>query len=162
MVRICKEESFHQRQGYEIMMALCNGAPEQKAMAQDALDRWWWPVLMMFGPHDAESAHSQQSMQWKIKRQSNDELRRKFVDQTVPQAEHIGLRIPDPALKWNEATGHYDFGEIDWEEFNQVLAGNGPCNRERMAARRQAHEQGSWVREASLAYARKQQMKTAA
>ncbi len=162
MVRICKEESFHQRQGYEIMMALCNGAPEQKAMAQDALDRWWWPVLMMFGPHDAESAHSQQSMQWKIKRQSNDELRRKFVDQTVPQAEHIGLRIPDPALKWNEATGHYDFGEIDWEEFNQVLAGNGPCNRERMAARRQAHEQGRWVREASLAYARKQQMKTAA
>ena len=161
MVRICKEESFHQRQGYEIMMALCNGSPEQKAMAQDALERWWWPVLMMFGPHDAESAHSQQSMQWKIKRQGNDELRRKFVDQTVLQAQHIGLRIPDRDLKWNEETGHYDFGEIDWDEFTRVLAGDGPCNRERMAARRKAHEDGRWVREAALAYAEKQKAHSA-
>ncbi len=152
MVRICKEESFHQRQGYEIMQALASGAPEQKQMAQDALDRWWWPTLMMFGPHDAESAHSQQSMKWKIKRQSNDELRQKFVDQTVEQARHIGLEIPDPALCWNEATGHYDFGEIDWEEFRRVVGGQGPCNRERLRARRAAHEEGAWVREAMLAY----------
>ncbi|MGB1880315.1 MAG: 1,2-phenylacetyl-CoA epoxidase subunit PaaA [Gammaproteobacteria bacterium] len=152
MVRICKEESFHQRQGYEIMQALASGAPEQKQMAQDALDRWWWPTLMMFGPHDAESAHSQQSMKWKIKRQSNDELRQKFVDQTVEQARHIGLEIPDPALRWNEATGHYDFGEIDWEEFRRVVGGQGPCNRERLRARRAAHEEGAWVREAMLAY----------
>ena len=152
MVRICKEESFHQRQGYEIMQALASGAPEQKQMAQDALDRWWWPTLMMFGPHDAESAHSQQSMKWKIKRQSNDELRQKFVDQTVEQARHIGLEIPDPALCWNEATGHYDFGEIDWEEFRRVVGGQGPCNRERLRARRAAHEEGVWVREAMLAY----------
>jgi len=152
MVRICKEESFHQRQGYEIMQALASGAPEQKQMAQDALDRWWWPTLMMFGPHDAESAHSQQSMKWKIKRQSNDELRQKFVDQTVEQARHIGLEIPDPALRWNEATGHYDFGEIDWEEFRRVVGGQGPCNRERLRARRAAHEEGVWVREAMLAY----------
>jgi ring-1,2-phenylacetyl-CoA epoxidase subunit PaaA len=156
MVRICKEESFHQRQGYEIMMALCRGSAEQKAMAQDALDRWWWPVLMMFGPHDAESLHSGQSMQWKIKRQGNDELRQKFIDQTVPQAEHLGLNIPDSALKWNGEGGHYDFGEIDWDEFNNVIAGNGPCNSERLAARRKAHEDGAWVREAALAYARKQ------
>jgi ring-1,2-phenylacetyl-CoA epoxidase subunit PaaA len=152
MVRICKEESFHQRQGYEIMQALASGSPEQKQMAQDALDRWWWPTLMMFGPHDAESAHSQQSMKWKIKRQSNDELRQKFVDQTVEQARHIGLEIPDPALRWNEATGHYDFGEIDWEEFRRVVGGQGPCNRERLRARRAAHEEGVWVREAMLAY----------
>ena len=152
MVRICKEESFHQRQGYEIMQALASGAPEQKQMAQDALDRWWWPTLMMFGPHDAESAHSQQSMKWKIKRQSNDELRQKFVDQTVEQARHIGLEIPDPVLRWNEATGHYDFGEIDWEEFRRVVGGQGPCNRERLRARRAAHEEGVWVREAMLAY----------
>ncbi len=152
MVRICKEESFHQRQGYEIMQALASGSPEQKQMAQDALDRWWWPTLMMFGPHDAESAHSQQSMKWKIKRQSNDELRQKFVDQTVEQARHIGLEIPDPALRWNEATGHYDFGEIDWEEFRRVVGGQGPCNRERLRARRAAHEEGAWVREAMLAY----------
>jgi ring-1,2-phenylacetyl-CoA epoxidase subunit PaaA len=152
MVRICKEESFHQRQGFEIMQALASGSPEQKQMAQDALDRWWWPTLMMFGPHDAESAHSQQSMKWKIKRQSNDELRQKFVDQTVEQARHIGLEIPDPALRWNEATGHYDFGEIDWEEFRRVVGGQGPCNRERLRARRAAHEEGVWVREAMLAY----------
>jgi ring-1,2-phenylacetyl-CoA epoxidase subunit PaaA len=156
MVRICKEESFHQRQGFEIMQTLAAGAAEQKAMAQDALNRWWWPSLMMFGPHDAESAHSQQSMQWKIKRQSNDELRQKFVDQTAVQAAHIGLTIPDAELKWNETRGHYDFGPIDWDEFNRVLAGHGPCNRARLAARRKAHEDGEWVREAMLAHADKQ------
>ena len=156
MVRICKEESFHQRQGFEIMQTLAAGTPEQKAMAQDALDRWWWPTLMMFGPHDAESAHTQQSMQWKIKRQSNDELRQKFVDQTAEQAAHIGLVIPDPELKWNEARGHYDFGEIDWEEFNRVLNGHGPCNRARLAARRKAHEDGQWVRDAMMAHADKE------
>ncbi|MGE3846198.1 MAG: 1,2-phenylacetyl-CoA epoxidase subunit PaaA [Gammaproteobacteria bacterium] len=156
MVRICKEESFHQRQGFEIMQTLAAGTPEQKAMAQDALDRWWWPTLMMFGPHDAESAHTQQSMQWKIKRQSNDELRQKFVDQTAQQAAHIGLVIPDPDLKWNEARGHYDFGEIDWDEFHRVLNGHGPCNRARLAARRKAHEDGQWVRDAMMAHADKQ------
>ena len=156
MVRICKEESFHQRQGFEIMQTLAAGAAEQKAMAQDALNRWWWPSLMMFGPHDAESAHSQQSMQWKIKRQSNDELRQKFVDQTAVQAAHIGLTIPDAELKWNETRGHYDFGPIDWDEFNRVLSGHGPCNRARLAARRKAHEGGEWVREAMLAHADKQ------
>ena len=162
MVRICKEESFHMRQGFEIMQTLAAGAPEQQAMAQDALNRWWWPSLMMFGPHDAESAHSQQSMQWKIKRQSNDELRQKFVDQTVEQAKHIGLVIPDSDLKWNEARGHFDFGAIDWEEFNRVVAGHGPCNRARLAARRQAHADGLWVREANLAYADKQRARASA
>lgn len=152
MVRICKEESFHQRQGYEIMLTLANGSAAQKAMAQDALDRFWWPSLMMFGPHDAESAHSAQSMQWKIKRQTNDELRQKFVDQTVAQAQFINLKIPDPELKWNAARGHYDFGEIDWEEFQQVLAGNGPCNRQRMQHHIKAQEEGRWVREAMRAY----------
>ncbi len=132
MVRICKEESFHQRQGYEIMLALCRGSDAQRAMAQDALNRWWWPSLMMFGPHDAESAHSAQSMQWKLKRQSNDELRQKFVDQSVPQAEFLGIRIPDPKLRLDEATGHYVFGEIDWSEFQRVVSGDGPCNRERL------------------------------
>ncbi len=161
MVRICKEESFHQRQGYEIMQTLAAGSAEQKAMAQDALNRWWWPTLMMFGPHDAESAHSQQSMQWKIKRQSNDELRQKFVDQTVEQARHIGLEIPDPALRWNEERGHYDFGAIDWDEFQRVLNGNGPCNRQRIGDRRAAHEQGAWVREAMLAHAEKQRRRAA-
>ena len=162
MVRICKEESFHMRQGFEIMQTLAAGAPEQQAMAQDALNRWWWPSLMMFGPHDAESAHSQQSMQWKIKRQSNDELRQKFVDQTVEQAKHIGLVIPDSDLKWNEARGHFDFGDIDWEEFNRVVAGHGPCNRARLAARRQAHADGLWVREANLAHADKQRARASA
>lgn len=152
MVRICKEESFHQRQGYEIMLTLANGSAAQKAMAQDALDRFWWPSLMMFGPHDAESAHSAQSMRWKIKRQSNDELRQKFVDQTVVQAQFISLKIPDPELKWNAARGHYDFGEIDWEEFQRVLAGNGPCNRQRMQHHIKAQEEGRWVREAMRAY----------
>jgi ring-1,2-phenylacetyl-CoA epoxidase subunit PaaA len=157
MVRICKEESFHQRQGYEIVLALANGSAEQKAMAQDALDRWWWPSLMMFGPHDAESAHSAQSMKWKIKRQSNDELRQKFVDQTVPQAEFAGLRVPDDKLAWNEARGHYDFGEIDWSEFERVVRGDGMCNRERIANHRRAHEEGAWVREALAAHFAKQQ-----
>lgn len=155
MVRICKEESFHQRQGYEIMTVLAQGAPAQKAMAQDALDRWWWPTLMMFGPHDAESAHSGRSMKWKIKRQSNDELRQKFVDQSVAQAQHLGLRIPDDELRWNEARGHYDFGEIDWDEFQAVLAGAGPCNRERLAARRKANADGDWIRAAMIAHAEK-------
>lgn len=162
MVRICKEESFHQRQGYEILMTLCKGTPEQKAMAQDALDRWWWPSLMMFGPSDKDSAHSAQSMKWKIKRQSNDELRQVFIDRTVHQAEYLGLKVPDPKLKWNEQTQHYDWGEIDWTEFNEVIRGNGPCNRDRMAARRKAHADGAWVREAALAYAGKQAKKKAA
>ena len=152
MVRICKEESFHQRQGYDIMLTLCRGTREQKAMAQDALDRWWWPSLMMFGPHDADSAHSSKSMAWKIKRQSNDELRQKFVDQTVPQAEFLGIRIPDPQLLWNQERGHYDFGQIDWEEFARVVSGDGPCNAERIAHHVRAHEEGAWVREAMLAY----------
>ncbi len=159
MVRICKEESFHQRQGYELLMALCQGTEEQKAMAQDAINRWWWPSVMMFGPSDANSKHSAQSMQWKIKRNSNDELRQKFVDQSVPQAEYLGLTLPDPDLKWNEARGHYDFGEIDWDEFYQVVGGNGPCNHERISARIKAHEDGAWVREAALAYADKQRQR---
>jgi ring-1,2-phenylacetyl-CoA epoxidase subunit PaaA len=155
MVRICKEESFHQRQGYEIMLTLAKGAEEQKAMAQDALDRWWWPSLMMFGPSDKDSLHTEQSMRWKIKRFTNDELRQKFVDATVPQAELIGLKVPDPDLKWNEETGHYDFGSINWDEFWNVVNGNGPCNKERMEARINAHNNGAWVREAAIAYAEK-------
>ena len=163
MVRICKEESFHQRQGYEIMSVLASGTEEQKAMAQDALDRWWWPSLMMFGPNDANSAHSAESMKWKIKRESNDELRQRFVDRTVQQAETIGLTVPDPDLKWNEERGHYDFGPIDWDEFWNVVKGNGPCNRDRMKARREAHENGRWVREAAAAHAaKKAARKTAA
>ncbi|HRN35669.1 MAG TPA: 1,2-phenylacetyl-CoA epoxidase subunit A [Flavobacteriales bacterium] len=162
MVRICKEESFHNRQGYDILMTLSKGTPEQKAMAQDALDRWWWPSLMMFGPSDKDSPHSAQSMQWKIKRQGNDELRQVFIDRTVPQAEFIGLKVPDPKLKWNEQTQHYDWGEINWEEFNQVIKGNGPCNAERMAARRKAHDDGAWVREAALAHAEKKNKRNAA
>ena len=155
MVRICKEESFHQRQGYDIMMKLCAGTPEQKAMAQDSLDRWWWPALMMFGPSDADSVHSEQSLRWKIKMETNDSLRQRFVDQTVPQAEYLGLTVPDPDLKWNEERKHYDFGSIDWDEFYRVIAGNGPCNRERLQARIDAWEEGAWVREASTAYAQK-------
>jgi ring-1,2-phenylacetyl-CoA epoxidase subunit PaaA len=157
MVRICKEESFHQRQGFEIMLALGRGTPEQKRMAQDALNRWWWPSLMMFGPNDAQSKHTAQSMRWKIKRFTNDELRQHFVDVTVPQAEFLGLKVPDPDLRWDEAGGHYRYGEIDWSEFQRVLKGNGPCNRERLEARRRAYEEGQWVREAALAYAAKQQ-----
>ena len=160
MVRICKEESFHMRQGFELLIALCQGTEEQKAMAQDAVNRWWWPSLMMFGPSDADSRHSAQSMQWKIKRNSNDDLRRKFVDQSVPQAEYLGLKLPDPDLKWNAARGHYDFGKINWDEFYQVIGGNGPCNHERMSARISAHEDGAWVREAALAYADKQRQRT--
>jgi ring-1,2-phenylacetyl-CoA epoxidase subunit PaaA len=155
MVRVCKEESFHQRQGFQIMLNLANGTPEQKDMAQDALNRWWWPSLMMFGPNDDASKHSAQSMKWKIKRFSNDELRQRFVDMTVPQAELLGLTIPDPDLTWNESTGHYDFGPIDWSELEQVIQGNGPCNKERLATRVQAHENGAWVREAAAAHAAK-------
>ena len=158
MVRICKEESFHQRQGFEAMMALANGTPEQKQMAQDAVNRFWWPALMMFGPSDEHSPNSAQSMAWKIKRFSNDELRQKFVDNTVPQVLQLGLEVPDPDLKFNEETGHYEFGEIDWHEFNEVIAGRGPCNRERIEARRKAWENGKWVRDAAVVYAKKQQL----
>ncbi|MGR7920585.1 1,2-phenylacetyl-CoA epoxidase subunit PaaA [Zobellella denitrificans] len=157
MVRICKEESFHQRQGFEAMMALANGSEEQKRMAQDAIDRFWWPALMMFGPSDADSPHSAQSLAWKIKRFGNDELRQKFVDNTVPQVHALGLTVPDPDLRWNEETGHYEFGAIDWDEFYAVIAGQGPCNHERLAARRKAWEEGRWVREAASAYAARRQ-----
>ena len=162
MIRICKEESFHQRQGFDILVTLCNGTDEQKAMAQDALNRWWWPSLMMFGPGDKDSKHSAQSMAWKIKRFSNDELRQKFIDVTVPQAEFLGLKVPDDDLEFDESTGHYRHGEIDWQEFVDVLAGNGPCNRQRMAKRRKAHDDGAWVREAARAYAEKHAAKDAA
>jgi len=155
MVKICKEESFHMRQGYEIMQVLTGGSAAQKAMAQDALNRWWWPTLMMFGPHDSESANSQQSMKWKIKRQSNDELRQKFVDQTVKQADHLGLAIPDQDLKWNEERGHYDFGPIDWEELTRVVKGGGLCNDARLEARRTANDEGQWVKDALMSYAEK-------
>ena len=156
MVRICKEESFHQRQGYEILIRLTQGSAEQKAMAQDALNRWWWPSLMMFGPNDRDSPHTEQSMLWKIKRVSNDDLRQQFVDMTVGQAEYLGLSIPDPDLKWNEERGHYDFGPIDWEEFWRVVNGNGPMNRERVAHKKKAWDDGAWVREAATAHAAKQ------
>jgi ring-1,2-phenylacetyl-CoA epoxidase subunit PaaA len=156
MVRICKEESFHQRQGFEILLTLCNGTLEQKAMAQDSLNRWWWPSLMMFGPRDAESPNTEQSVKWKLKRKTNDELRQSFVDQTVPQANILGLTIPDPELKWNEARQQYDFGELDWNEFWQVVKGHGPCNKQRIAARVKATEEGAWVRDAAMAYAEKQ------
>jgi ring-1,2-phenylacetyl-CoA epoxidase subunit PaaA len=155
MIRVCKEESFHQRQGFEIVMALCRGSAEQKAMAQEALNRWWWPALMMFGPPDSASQHSDASMRWKIKRFTNDSLRQKFVDATVPQGRFLGLEFPDRALQFDAVTGHWVHGEIDWDEFRQVLAGNGPCNRERLEARRQAHEDGAWVREAAAAFAAK-------
>ncbi len=155
MIRICKEESFHQRQGYEIMLTLARGTEAQKAMAQDALDRWWWPCLMMFGPPDQASQHSDASIRWKIKRFSNDELRQKFVDATVPQAHYVELTIPDPELRFNAGTEHWEFGRIDWDEFRRVLAGDGPCNRQRMEQRRAAHENGAWVREAALAHAEK-------
>jgi ring-1,2-phenylacetyl-CoA epoxidase subunit PaaA len=162
MIRVCKEESFHQRQGFDILVALSRGSDAQKAMAQDALNRWWWPSLMMFGPSDSESKHSAQSMAWKIKRFSNDELRQKFIDVTVPQAEFLGLKVPDEALEYDAESGHYRHGEIDWDEFTAVLAGNGPCNRERMAKRRKAHDDGAWVREAAQAYARKNAARDAA
>lgn len=159
MVRICKEESFHQRQGYEIMSILANGSPEQKEMAQDALNRWWWPALMMFGPTDAESANSEQSIRWKIKRHTNDELRQKFIDGAVPQAEYIGLQIPDKDLKWNEQRNSYDFGAINWDEFWSVVKGNGVCNKERIEMRTKAYENGRWVREAANAHAAKRNKK---
>lgn len=161
MVRVCKEESFHQRQGFEIITGLAQGTPEQKALAQDSLNRWWWPALMMFGPSDENSKHTAQSMRWKIKRETNDELRQKFVDVTVPQAELIGLTIPDKDLKWNEENQSYDYGEINWDEFNNVIQGNGPCNKQRVDARRTAKENGLWVREAANAYAAKRQAKKA-
>jgi len=161
MVRVCKEESFHQRQGYEIMLTLAKGTPEQKAMAQDALNRWWWPSLMMFGPSDGDSKHTAQSIAWRIKRFTNDELRQRFVDATVPQAELIGLTIPDPDLTWNAERQQYDFGAIDWTEFWQVVAGHGPCNRERLRARVRAHEEGAWVRDAAMAYSEKRSRRQA-
>ncbi len=166
MIRVCKEESFHQRQGYELVKSLCEGSADQKAMAQDSLNRWWWPSLMMFGPPDTDSQHSDQSMKWKIKRFTNDELRQKFVDATVPQAELIGLSMPDPDLKWNEeknnGQGGYDFGEIDWDEFWRVVNGHGMMNKDRIAARKKAWEEGAWVRDAAKAYAAKQKQRTAA
>ncbi|MBT7652778.1 MAG: 1,2-phenylacetyl-CoA epoxidase subunit A [Flavobacteriales bacterium] len=162
MIRVCKEESFHQRQGYSIMVELMKGNEAQREMAQDALNRWWWPSLMMFGPSDKDSEHSSQNMKWKIKRFTNDELRQRMVDMTVPQAECIGLKMPDNELKWNDETGHHDFGEIDWDEFYNVLAGNGPCNEERLAVRNKAHDDGAWVREAAVAYAEKTKRKTKA
>jgi ring-1,2-phenylacetyl-CoA epoxidase subunit PaaA len=162
MVRICKEESFHQRQGFEIMLTLSRGTSQQRGMAQDALDRWWWPSLMMFGPSDKDSEHSAQSMRWKIKRFSNDELRQRFVDMTAPQAEFLGLRIPDPDLRFDPESEHHCFGEIDWAEFHEVLRGNGPCNRQRMATRRAAHAEGAWVREAAESHAAKQRQRVAA
>jgi ring-1,2-phenylacetyl-CoA epoxidase subunit PaaA len=155
MIRICKEESFHQRQGFEIVTVRARGTPAQRSMAQDALNRWWWPSLMMFGPPDSQSPHTAESVRWKIKLLTNDQLRQRFIDQTVPQAEFLGLTVPDPDLQWNEETGHHDFGKIDWSEFYNVIKGNGPCNAQRLRTRRQAHADGAWVREAANAYARK-------
>lgn len=162
MVRVCKEESFHQRQGFDILMKLCSGTDEQKAMAQDSINRWWWPSIMMFGPPDDESVHSAQSMAWKIKLYSNDELRQKFVDQCVPQAKYLGINLPDPDINWNEERQHHDFGDIDWSEFYEVLKGNGPCNKERLAARRKAWEDGKWFRDGIMAHAEKHSRKNAA
>jgi ring-1,2-phenylacetyl-CoA epoxidase subunit PaaA len=155
MIRICKEESFHQRQGYELLMTMMRGTDAQRDMVQDAVNRWWWPSLMMFGPPDQDSPNTAQSMAWKIKRHTNDELRQRFVDMTVPQAEALGVTLPDPDLKWNAERGHHDFGPIDWDEFKRVLRGDGPCNAERIARRRSAHEEGAWVREAAAAHAAK-------
>lgn len=162
MVRVCKEESFHQRQGFEIMLTLCKGSKEQKEMAQDALNRWWWPALMMFGPADEVSTHTEQSMRWGIKRFTNDELRQKFVDATKPQADILGITIPDKDLKWNEKEGRHDFGAINWDEFFNVIKGNGPCNKQRLDARRNAWENGAWVREAAAAHAEKKRQRAAA
>jgi len=159
MVRICKEESFHQRQGFEILLVLSKGTDEQKAMCQDAIDRWWWPSLMMFGPHDSESTNSEQSMKWKIKRKTNDELRQNFVDMCAEQVKVLGMKLPDDKLKWNEKRMHYDFGEINWDEFWNVVKGNGPCNKQRLDARRKAWEEGEWVREAAAAFANKRKTK---
>jgi len=161
MVRICKEESFHQRQGFDTLMALSKGTPEQRAMCQDAINRWWWPSLMMFGPHDSESTNSEQSTKWKIKRMSNDELRQKFVDMIAEQVKVLNMTLPDPNLKWNEQTNHYDFGEINWTEFWNVVKGNGPCNKQRLDARRKAWDEGAWVREAASVYASKRKAREA-
>jgi ring-1,2-phenylacetyl-CoA epoxidase subunit PaaA len=155
MIRICKEENFHKKQGYEIIATLASGTPEQKKMAQDAVNRWWWPSLMMFGPSDKDSPNSAELTKWKVKSKSNDELRQRFVNMTVPQAEAVGLTLPDPDLKYNEDTGNWEFGEINWDEFYNVIKGNGPCNKERMTTRRKAHEEGRWVREAAAAFAEK-------
>lgn len=164
MVRICKEESFHQRQGFESLLVLSKGSQAQRDMCQDAINRWWWPSLMMFGPKDSESTNSDQSIKWKIKRKTNDELRQQFVDMIAEQVKLLGMTLPDPNLKWNEARKHYDFGEINWEEFWNVVKGNGPCNKQRLAARNKAHDEGAWVRAAALAYAekRKNRLKTKA
>ena len=162
MVRVCKEESFHQRQGFQIMLSMAHGSPQQKAMAQDALNRWWWPSIAMFGPPDRESKHSAQGMAWKIKRHSNDELRQRFIDMTIPQADFLGLRIPDDDLKFNEETGHYETGPIDWDDFWAVVNGEGQCNTDRLAARQKAHDEGAWVREAATAYAAKRAARKAA
>ena len=157
MIRICKEESFHQRQGYELLLTMMGGTPAQREMVQEAVNRFWWPSLMMFGPPDTESPNTEQSMRWGIKRHTNDELRQRFVDMSVPQADKLGVTLPDPGLRWNEERGHYDFGAVDWSEFKAVIAGNGPCNAQRLARRAAAHEEGAWVREAALAHARKHQ-----
>ena len=162
MVRICKEESFHQRQGFETLLVLSRGTDEQKAMCQDAINRWWWPSLMMFGPKDSESTNSDQSMKWKIKRKTNDELRQQFVDMAAGQVKVLGMTLPDQKLKWNEKRSHYDFGEINWNEFWNVVKGNGPCNKQRLEARRKAHEEGQWVREAAMVHAEKRRAKTKA
>jgi ring-1,2-phenylacetyl-CoA epoxidase subunit PaaA len=155
MIRICKEESFHQRQGYELLMTMMRGTDAQRSMVQDAVNRWWWPSLMMFGPPDSASTNTEQSMAWRIKRHTNDELRQRFVDMTVPQAQGLGVTLPDPKLRWNTERGHHDFGEIDWDEFWRVVGGDGPCNRQRLEHRRAVHEGGAWVREAAAAYAAK-------
>ena len=159
MIRVCKEESFHQRQGFEILLVLSQGTDDQKAMCQDAINRWWWPSIMMFGPHDSESMHSEQSMKWKIKRFSNDELRQRFVDMIAEQAKILGMTLPDPDMKWNDETKHYDFGKINWDEFWNVVNGNGPCNKQRLDARRKAWDDGAWVREAAIAYSEKKASK---
>ncbi|MBB4685636.1 1,2-phenylacetyl-CoA epoxidase subunit PaaA [Amycolatopsis jiangsuensis] len=158
MIRICKEESFHQRQGYELLMTMMKGTEQQRQMVQEAVERWWWPSLMMFGPPDADSPNTAQSMAWKVKRHTNDELRQRFVDMSVPQAEALGVRFPDPDLRWNAEREHYDFGAVDWDEFKNVLKGNGPCNAQRVAHRRRAHEDGAWVREAAVAHAAKKEV----
>jgi ring-1,2-phenylacetyl-CoA epoxidase subunit PaaA len=155
MIRICKEESFHQRQGYELLLTMMRGTVDQQQMVQDAVNRWWWPSLMMFGPPDANSPNTAQSMAWRVKRHTNDELRQRFVDMTVPQAEVLGVSLPDPELRWNPEREHYDFGPIDWDEFKRIVSGNGPCNADRLARRRAAHDDGAWVRDAALAHARK-------
>ncbi len=159
MIRICKEESFHQRQGFELLMTMMRGTSDQREMVQDAVDRWWWPSLMMFGPPDAESPNTEQSMAWKVKRHTNDELRQRFVDMTVPQADALGVTLPDPDLRWNAERGQHDFGAVDWDEFKNVLRGNGPCNAVRVRRRRRSHEDGAWVREAASAHAAKQEVR---